>query len=283
MSQKIKHAAADREAVVLAMEALDERHRLLTIEATGHLADFRAGQFAMLRCRPPLLLRRPLSLQRRVRVRSGEAVEILFRIVGEGTADLARLRPGDRVGCLGPLGRGFTLPGPEERAVLLGGGVGIPPMVALDQAIARAGLRRPLVVGGVGGRDDAACLAGLRDARGELHLATMDGSEGVRGTVLDALERIWGGAGAPPGTRLYACGPVPMLAAVGRLAAARELPCQLSVEAVMGCGFGACVGCAVPRSAAAARREGGRFALACQDGPAFDAADLDLDGLSGVV
>ncbi len=268
---------ADLSLRVLVHEALDDQHHLLTLEAEGPIGDFAPGQFVMVRCGEALTLRRPFSIQRRTDAGARCAVEILYRVVGEGTAELTHLAAGDEVVVLGPLGRSFDLPQDGERPVLLGGGVGIPPMVALAEAILADGLAQPILVGGVGGSADSAPLQGLRAVDAALNVATMDGSEGTHGTVLDALRRIW--TTPPAGTRLYACGPMPMLAAVARLALEHHLPCQVSMEAVMGCGFGACVGCAVPRAPRLVEAGQTRYTLVCQEGPVFDAQALDWDVL----
>lgn len=274
--------AIDEKLRVVAHEALDARHWLLTLGGGERLHRFRAGQFAMLQCGEAQLLRRPLSLQRATTVDGEACVEILYRVMGEGTAALAQIRPGAHLDVLGPLGRPFQLPAAGEQAVLMGGGVGIPPMVALAREILAAG-GTPLVIGGISGTPDRACLRGLFDLGSPVTVATMDGSQGVTGTVLDALDSCWSAGNRPSAARFYACGPVPMLAAIAGRARADGFGCQLSVEARMGCGYGACVGCSVPRSAAAVEAGAERYALACKDGPVFDAHELDLAGLKGVV
>ena len=263
---------ADMPLRVLANELLDERHFRLTLEADGPVAEFLPGQFVMLRCSESLTLRRPLSIQRLLRDGSFACIEILYRVVGSGTRALAAIGVGETVDCLAPLGRPFDLPAPSERAVLLGGGVGIPPMVALAEEIVAQGGRTPLVIGGVGGQGDAACLTGLLDLEIPVHVSTLDGSAGTRGTVLDALDARWGG-GPGLGDRIYACGPAAMLVAVARMARRWDLGCQISLEAVMGCGFGACVGCAVPRAG------GSEYALVCRDGPVFEMDEVDLEAM----
>jgi dihydroorotate dehydrogenase electron transfer subunit len=270
--------ATDGPRRIVDHRALDDRHRLLTLAADDALAGFRPGQFAMLSCGDGLLLRRPFSLQRSALCDGVRVVELLYRVVGRGTAALASLTPGTVVTALGPLGRPFDPPPAGARPVLLGGGVGIPPMVALAEALLATDGEPPLVIGGVSGVRDLACLEGLRQLPLPIAVATLDGGEGTRGTVLDALD----GAGTDlrdACLQLYACGPIPMLAAVA--ARAREIGagCQVSVEALMGCGYGACVGCAVPRSGEARSRGAMRWALACKDGPVFDARQLDLDGM----
>lgn len=254
--------------------ALDDRHRILEIEADDALACFAPGQFVMLECGGGLTLRRPFSLQRCRRDGDRATVEILYRVVGRGTEQMAGLTDGGAVRLLGPLGTPFTLPTGDGQAVLLGGGVGIPPMVALAEAILATGGPAPLVIGGVSGARDMACLDGLRQLPISVTVATLDGCEGVRGTVLDALATLDGGGGGR--RHLYTCGPIPMLVAVADRARQEGWPCQVSVEALMGCGYGACVGCAVPRAAKLRERGAARWALACKDGPVFDAADLDL-------
>lgn len=273
---------ADLTLRVLANEAVDAQHHLLILEADGPLAEFRPGQFVMVRCGEALTLRRPFSVQRRRPFGALLAVEILYRVVGEGTAALARFAPGEKLDVLGPLGQPFTLPSEVDRPVLLGGGVGIPPMVALAEALLARADVEPLIVGGVGGRADRAPLAGLERLDADLRVATMDGSEGTPGTVLDALFDAWGGVDPPPNTRLYACGPLPMLDAVARLAAGHGLPCQVSMEAIMGCGFGACVGCAVPRAEALVEAGATQYTLVCKEGPVFESSALDWARLKGM-
>jgi len=257
--------------------ALDDRHRLLEIEADPALAGFAPGQFVMVDCGGGLTLRRPFSIQRRRIREEGTTIEILYRVVGRGTRAMADLAAGGEVWVLGPLGQPFTLPSPDHVAVLLGGGVGIPPMVALAEAIRGASRVHPHVVGGISGVRDRSCLAGLRELPGPLTVATLDGSEGVRGTVLDAMDTLV--APAATHVQLYACGPIPMLVAVAERARERGWPCQVSVEALMGCGYGACVGCAVPRSTTPLPANVPRWALACKEGPVFGAEELDLAGM----
>ncbi len=274
--------ARDEKLRVVAHEALDSRHWLLTLSGGEQLRRFHAGQFAMLQCGEAQLLRRPLSLQGVRIVDSKPCVDILYRVMGEGTEALSGVEPGASLNVLGPLGRPFQLPASGELAVLMGGGVGIPPMVALAQRILASGGTPPRVIGGISGPADRACLSGLLQLPISVTVATMDGSEGVHGTVLDALDSCEP-IGEPQTVRYYACGPVPMLAAIAERARDEGAGCQLSVEARMGCGYGACVGCSVPRSAGAVEAGAERYALACKDGPVFDAEELDLVGLKGVV
>jgi dihydroorotate dehydrogenase electron transfer subunit len=210
------------------------------------------------------LLPRPMALYRAAPC--GDAVEILYKVSGRGTRLLADARPGDRVRLVGPLGTPFRLPDARERAVLAGGGTGI---ASLYELARRACERGPVAVllgartaGDLMGRDDFAAL-GV-----DLRVATEDGSAGRRGLVTELLED----ALAEGPARVYACGPTAMMRRAAALAASAGRLCSVSLENRMACGFGVCLGCAVPRA-------GGGFALVCRDGPVFDAAGVAWAGV----
>ncbi len=222
----------------------------------------------------------------------GGEIEIVYRALGRGTTLLAALGRGNALEVLGPLGHGFRpAPGP---AVLVGGGVGIPPLVALAESLAsdrrrtptRTGRRDsglgtrdpgPLVLVGGRTRQDVLGVADFRRAGCRVQVATDDGSVGHHGLVTDLLEAWLEKIGHGHGNRngggrptVYACGPEGMLKAVYRIAMQADLPCQLCLEANMACGFGGCMGCAIP-----VRGEGmGAYKLCCKDGPVFDAREL---------
>lgn len=222
------------------------------------------GQFAMVKVGEGIepLLRRPFSLHRVAPSGAGE-FEILFRVVGGGTRRLAAVHVGERLDVLAPLGRGFRLQG--ERPLLVGGGVGVAPLLFLAETLLAGGVTPKLLLGGRSDRDllchdDFGCLAV------PYALATEDGSAGEAGLVTRLLEReLRDGA---PGAAVYACGPTPMLGAVAALCARHGVPCQVSLEAHMACGMGACLGCVVPGS-----RE--TYVRVCKEGPVFDAGELD--------
>ncbi len=222
------------------------------------------GQFAQVRVRSALqsdpLLARPLSFCTLDPVR-GE-ISLVYRVVGRGTQLLSRCGPGDEVPLLAPLGRSF--PGPEGRRgplLLVGGGLGIPPLVA---AAVWARARAPRLFAGA---RHAADLAGLQeaDAAGvDTVVVTEDGSRGERGLVTDIMAQHLG-----PGTEVWACGPNPMLARVAELCRGAGADAWLALERPMACGFGVCMGCAV------AAADGG-YLRACVDGPVFPAAAIDV-------
>lgn len=284
---------------------LSPAYRHLGLSVPGFPIEAGAGRFVMLR--PPAvgdpLLPRPFSLYRVSPGPDGTAlVEILYKVVGKGTRHLAGLGPGQPVDLLGPLGNRFGLP-EGGTAVLVAGGIGVPPIAALAGEIGRgettgvrgqglgvrgeaAGEEDPSTAHGpssmvvfLGGRtaEDILCLDDFRGMGVEPRIATEDGSLGAPGLITDLLEAFLGGPRLTPHPSpltLFACGPLGMLAAVARLAERRGVPCQVSVEAGMACGFGACMGCAIRARAAGPGR---RYRLVCQDGPVFDAREIDWD------
>jgi dihydroorotate dehydrogenase electron transfer subunit len=214
-------------------------------------------------------------------------VEILYKIYGRGTALLAAMRPGRFLRALGPLGNAFEVPRSATGVIMVAGGIGVPPIAALAESLAkRRTSRRTEMTVFLGGRSkaDLLCTADFRRAGAEVHMATEDGSKGFKGLVTELLEKFLRTPHhAPrqgrskqrpypaPRTSIYACGPHPMLAALAPIAEKYDLPYQASLEANMACGFGACVGCVVPVKGGEGHRT---YRLVCKDGPVFDAHDI---------
>jgi len=225
-------------------------------------AEGQPGQFYMLSTGDALgtYLPRAFSFYR---VFSPRRPSFLFRIVGPGTAQLAALRPGGRLRVLGPLGRGFPVPDGPGRAVLVAGGVGVPPLWSLARALHGSGWETLALLGArtASGLLGAAELAAL-GARVEV--ATDDGSKGVQGPVTGLLHGRRADA-------VFACGPEPMLKAVQAHAAAEgPRATYLALEAGMACGYGVCLGCAVRRTEPdPALGPYGAYARVCREGPVF--------------
>lgn len=242
----------------------------LRIEGEQQIA---AGQFAMLKPHAGFepLLRRAMAYYQ-VEAESGTVrVEFIYQIIGRGTETLARLTPGDKVECLGPLGKSFDLGAAEGREVaLVAGGAGSPALYILAAALVHRQIPTRLFLGGAS-RGDLCGLDDFRELLGadRVLTATIDGSEGTTGFVTGPLEEYLDSAGEP---LIYACGPDPMLHRVAAIAAARNLPAQLSLEAPMACGYGICVGCAVPVRHECP--EGFIYQKVCTDGPVFWSRDL---------
>ena len=292
-------------------------HYLLSLELDSFPPSC-AGQFIQLRCGevPPILaptelpwpgggwpqatgpellgrqslLRRPISLAGR-RDLPGGKVELLliYHVVGVGTAWLTQVSIGQELDIIGPLGQGFPAPPDGTAAALVGGGVGIPPMMYLAEQLRRQG--RPATAF-VGARTRAVlpltidpseppsqagwpglCTAEFAACGVETVVATDDGSLGVTGFVSAALEQ-WLGQKSPRPEELiiYACGPLGMMKAVSAVAAAGGYRCYVALERHMACGMGACQSCIV--KVRTDRRGGWKYALACKDGTVFDAQEL---------
>lgn len=243
---------------------------LTRLEAGPIAATAEPGQFVQLRPRPrdghSPFLRLPLS----VAAVDGDALDVLYEEVGPKTRALRHCAPGTWVGCLGPLGTGFTAP-TAGGALLVGGGIGVPPLVFLGSRLRAAGQDPALIVGA---RTAAKHLPDelLAPAARRLLRATDDGSLGHRGPVTDLLEPA---LAAAPSATVYTCGPHGMMAAVAWICARGGRACQASLEEYMACGFGVCVGCVVERAdAGGASGTYGRYSRVCVDGPVYDAAQI---------
>ncbi len=265
-------------------------HRWLDVAVPKGTPAPAAGQFMQLLLPPvssAVLLPRPMSVAGVRAHPRGLAIGFLYAPVGTGTIALARLAAGAEVDLLGPLGHGFPLDEPGT-PVLVAGGRGVAPLLFAAATLAKAG-RKSVFVFGARSRD---YLIGLADARrqlarmgGKLHLATDDGSRGMRADVVQLLETLVPKLKAP--LIYHACGPHGMLKALALWAMRRGERAHLAMESVMACGTGVCRGCPLPRSAAA--REafdpdvtpslyGNReFAMCCTDGPVFEAHALDWE------
>ena len=237
------------------------------------------GQFVQVECRPadPFVLRRPFSIARTRPVGVDLHLHLVYGPIGEGTRALARTRPGDSVDLVGPLGRGFR-PLPDRRPVLVGGGRGVAPLLALSDSL-RETHPDGLLLFGVRSTDQ---LYELEDVPYPVEVATQDGSVGFRGHLLELLTSLLK-AGRIDRSRdaLYSCGPNSMLHALSDWAREHGFPAQVSLETLFGCGFGICAGCAVPVRPLPGEEgdEFGHYRFACVEGPVFDAERVDWDGV----
>ncbi|HYW04163.1 MAG TPA: dihydroorotate dehydrogenase electron transfer subunit [Gammaproteobacteria bacterium] len=275
------------DAKVLGHQPYPGAQYILRVRAPRCAAAARPGSFAHLRCDPALPMRRPLSI---MRVSPEEGwVQFLYKVVGEGTRLLAQRGAGEVLSMMGPIGRPFSPDPLRRRPLLLGGGVGIPPMVFLADAMRqdRETGWKPLVIMGsevpfpfrarpstlmVPGMP-AGVIAAMPLLEGwevPSRLASLQGFPGCHeGYVTDLARRWLGGleADALAQVQVFACGPEPMLAAAAALAREFGLPCQLSLEEYMACAVGGCAGCVVRVATPA----GPAMKRVCVDGPVFDA------------
>jgi dihydroorotate dehydrogenase electron transfer subunit len=235
---------------------------------------------------PLAVLRRPFSLAGRSDSDSGVSLDIIHRVVGVGTDWMAHLRQGDAVQIIGPLGNHFDLPDADRPAILVGGGVGIPPMLYLAQALAgRSAVAfcgvttkdlLPLQLIGPATVGNPSLCVGEFAAHGiPAVISTDDGSLGFHGYVTAALESHLDEAMVVRRPIVYTCGPEIMMKRVAEIAIRRGLECQVAVERAMACGMGTCQSCVI-RVKATGRADGRDwvYRLACTDGPIFRAAEL---------
>lgn len=281
------------DAAVLEHRAFAGGQYVLRLRAPRCAGAATPGSFIHLTCGSDLPMRRPLSIMR-ANTEAGW-VEVLYKIVGHGLADLSLRAPGEILSCLGPIGRGFTAHAARPRVLMIGGGVGIPPMVFLAEALAAdRGAWQPLVLMGselpfpfepVASRLAVAALpAGataamplLEEQHVPCRLASLSGFPGCHRGFVTELADAWLGA-LPRSERaeveIMSCGPHAMLTAVAALARRLDIPCQVSLEENMACGVGGCAGCTV----LVETPDGPAMKRVCVDGPVFDAATIIRSG-----
>lgn len=238
-----------------------------------------AGQFVSVYCKDRTkLLPRPISICEINR--AAETLRLVYRVTGEGTGteEFSRLKAGDQVEILGPLGNGFSLTG--KKPLVIGGGIGVPPMLELAQALSRVLLVEEVKAGRADGSGKVTAVLGYRDSQlflkeefepwAKVYVSTDDGSAGTKGTVIDAVRE--NGVEADV---IFACGPKPMLRAVKAYAAEKGIPCYVSLEERMACGIGACLGCVCKTTGEDAHSHV-HNARVCKDGPVFAAEEVEL-------
>lgn len=247
------------------------------------------GSFVHIRCDDAIPMRRPLSIMRASP--EGGWIEILFKIVGSGLRSLGHKEPGDHMSLVGPVGRGFEPSKGRPRALLVGGGVGIPPMIFLAERMRKDSfdwqtlvlmgseipfpfeLGRSIIATEWLGKEVGAAMPLMEDWRIPSRLASLTEADGVfRGYVSD-LARKWLEVQTDADlaqTEIFTCGPKPMLEVVAALAREFRVPCQASLEEYMACAVGGCAGCTIPVETP----EGSSMKRVCVDGPVFDAATV---------
>ncbi|MCD4825108.1 MAG: dihydroorotate dehydrogenase electron transfer subunit [Phycisphaerae bacterium] len=302
-------------ATVVVNEKICDEHFLLRL----YLAEFpsaAAGQFVQLQCRPPVaqagaaevarseaglpefsspeltdkesLLRRPLSLAGRRVSGDGVELEIIYRVVGTGTGWLAGTRAGQAVSVLGPLGNALPIIPDKPQVALVAGGVGIPPMIYMANALHNAG-KSVTAFNGVRSKSllplspgsepispeglPRLCCSQFQSSDASAVVASDDGTVGYHGLVTEPFD-AWldGEAKAAAGLVVYSCGPEPMMRAVGEICIRRGIECYLSLERHMACGMGTCQSCIVKIRDDSP--QGWSYKLCCTHGPAFDARDI---------
>lgn len=253
-------SAAKMKAVVKYQEQLASDIYSLTLYAPEIAKEAKAGQFVSVYSKDgSKLLPRPISLCEVEKVTG--SIRLVYRVVGFGTKEFSRLRAEDTVEVMGPLGNGFDKK--DKKAILIGGGIGIPPMLQLAKELK---CEKSIVVGF---RDETFLMEDL-EKHGMVYVASEDGNTGVQGNVLDAIREY-----GIKGDIIYACGPTPMLRAIKEYALANDFEAQLSLEEKMACGIGACLAC-VCQSKEVDEHSHVHNKRICKDGPVFDAREVEL-------
>jgi len=286
MTQSHRDTIFLEEAEILSHKAFEGDQYLMRVQAPECASHAQPGSFAHLQCHPQQPLRRPISIMR-VSPKEGW-VDLLYKRVGRGTGLLAERQPGERISLLGPIGNPFQVSRP--RPLLIGGGVGMPPMVFLAESLRTNKAIKPFVILGsevpfpftpepskilVPGLPAAviAAMPLLDQWHIPSRLASLQGFAGCHQGYVTDLARCWLESldeEARAEVEIFSCGPHPMLEAVAQLASEFDLPCQVSLEEFMACGVGGCAGCVVPVETG----EGTAMRRVCVDGPVFDARQV---------
>ena len=273
------------QAQLLSHIAYPAKQYRMVLKASRCAQTAQPANFVHLHCNAALAMRRPYSIMS-VSAEQGH-IEILYKVVGKGSQALSQKQVGDEINLLGPIGNSFTLHPQRPKLLLLGGGVGIPPILFLAEQIKQDNTYKPLVMVGseipfpfelmpsqlqISGisRDYHLALARLETLGIPSRLASGQAKAGCFEGYIDAFANSYltqANRHQLDSTAIYACGPTPMLQSVAKLAGKFKLPCQLAVEEYMACGVGGCAGCTV------ALRENGKTTMkrVCVDGPVFNA------------
>ena len=242
----------------------------IRLSAPPSFVSAKPGQFIMVQVSDSIspLLRRPFGV---FNTGTGEQpwFEMLYKVVGKGTALLASHHAGEIIDVLGPLGTGFDQGSDDEEKLIVGGGIGLAPLYPLCKELTQKKSPVRLFVGGRT-QADILCLEDFKALGVDCHVATEDGSLGTKGFVTKALEQHLDQLSGK--AALYVCGPHGMLAAVARIADARQLPCQVSLENYMACGVGACLGCVTPGKNHSPTTPD--YRCVCAEGPVFASNEL---------
>ena len=245
-------------AKVVRQQQIDEGIFDMELSFPKGAALAKPGQFIAMYCNDKSkLLPRPISI---CGINKEEGtLRVVYRVAGEGTKEFSEMKEGDTLEVMGPLGNGFALK--EEKAIIIGGGIGIPPMLELAKQL---NVEKTVVLG----YRTSTFLKDEFEAVCDVKVATEDGSQGTKGTAIDAIEKY-----GVEGKVIYACGPMPMLKALAVYAEEHGMEAQISLEERMACGIGACLGC-ICKTKEKGHHTNVNNTRICKDGPVFDAKEV---------
>ncbi|NQU17164.1 MAG: dihydroorotate dehydrogenase electron transfer subunit [Candidatus Saganbacteria bacterium] len=249
-------------------QKLSDTYYKLTLESKEISALAKPGQFVNILINHGTcpLLRRPFAIHRKNKDK--EIFEVLYEVVGNGTMALSIKKIGDELDILGPLGNGFTIDQNKKTAIIVAGGIGIAPLVALAEET-KSSNQTIYFITGHGSNNAIVCIDELKSMGIETILCTDDGTAGKKGTATKLLKDLLDNKLSPISynqSTIYSCGPKAMLKATAAIAKSKQISCQVSLEEKLACGIGACLGCSVKT------KKG--YKLVCKDGPVFDAEEL---------
>ena len=250
-------------ARVIRQQQIDEGIFDMELSFPKGAALARPGQFIAMCCNDKSkLLPRPISICG-INPEEG-TLRVVYRVAGEGTKEFSEMKAGDELEVMGPLGNGFTMK--SEKAIIIGGGIGIPPMLELAKQL---DAEKTVVLG----YRTSTFLKEEFEEVCDVKVATEDGSQGAKGTVIDAIEKY-----GVEGKVIYACGPMPMLKALAAYAKEHGMEAQISLEERMACGIGACLGC-ICKTKEKDHHTNVNNTRICKDGPVFDAKEVVFSGI----
>lgn len=254
------HEKFEETAMIRKQEKIAEGIYSMWLETQEIAAHAKAGQFVSVYCNEgSRLLPRPISI---CEIDKKEhMIRLVYRVAGKGTEEFASMHEGMPLKLVGPLGNGF--PKEKKKAFLIGGGIGIPPMLELAKELE---CEKQIVLGF---RDELFLMDEFKQ-QGEVYVATEDGSAGTKGNVLDAIR-----ANKLTADIIYACGPMPMLRALKEYATEEHIPCWISMEERMACGIGACLAC-VCKSTSKDAHSNVANKRVCKEGPVFSAEEVEF-------
>ncbi len=261
MSNEHKHQKKRSELLkVIQNRRINKDYYVLEVESKQSTSDILPGQFVEILVKDTrnAFLRRPISIYNVIPERN--SFELLIQIVGEGTQLLSELKSGDSVDIMFPLGKSFTLADAKQKVLLVGGGVGVAPLLYLSQKLKKKGVETHILLGGRGANN----IIEVKNFKqySKINISTDDGSIGEKGFVTQhsVMQNM-------DFDMIYSCGPDPMMRAVAKLAKEQNINCEVSLENMMACGIGACLCCVTETTSG--------HQCVCTDGPVFNTKVLD--------
>lgn len=205
-------------------------------------------------------IRRPMSI---AEVKDNE-IAIIYKVFGSVTQALTELKSNDYIDVFGPIGNTFTVDYETYNPILVGGGIGLSPILNLSKYLTQKGINITTIIGAKTSKEHFL----QHNPDRNMFLCTDDGTKGIKGTVIDALNIILKDIKNP---KIFACGPEPMLFYIQKMLDEKSIPAQFSVESYMACGVGFCQGCVIPK------KQNNEYYLVCQDGPVFETNEVKFD------